>query len=87
MLLFVQGFWDSWLLMGCLKSHIYKGEKNKWETLFLGVARQRLCKNGQREDKISGDKEAKGKMPKTTSPTLTFYLEFAPIKILKNGNL
>lgn len=36
--------------------------------------------------KTSGDKE-EGRMPKTTSPTLTFYLEFAAVKILKNENL
>lgn len=73
--------------MGCLKSHIYKGETKKLETLLLGVVRQRICKNGQREDKTSGDNEVEGRMPKTTSHTLTFYLEFATIKVLKKENL
>lgn len=59
---------------------------NKGETQLLWLTRQRICKNGQRDD-ISGDGEVERRMPNTTQLILTFYLEFAPIKILKSENL
>lgn len=60
-----------------LKSYIYINETHKWETKFPWLARQRLYKDGQRQDETSGYRKVEGRLPNATLFTLTFYWIFS----------